>query len=258
MRTILSSSVSLASALLLVPCSVMAAALSVDIELENLDIAQAGGEANYRLFLNGEEQPVLIENEVRTIELNVGDTLRLGVDGFAASMGPDSPTEGVYANFEFTWTLGPGQQQASVIGVFTSSVDTSGVDGFAETDGRYSCRSVSGCSFPSAPSDPDSLRARIISDSLNGNVKIINGESLPTGQTGGLETFGLSSLYQLTAGSERDPSFTNAGIVDLIVREQGQANAAFVWEFTVVPVPATGWLFISALGLLGWLRRRSA
>jgi hypothetical protein len=29
-------------------------------------------------------------------------------------------------------------------------------------------------------------------------------------------------------------------------------------KFQVVPVPATAWLFGSALGLLGWARRRAA
>lgn len=53
-------------------------------------------------------------------------------------------------------------------------------------------------------------------------------------------------------GTERaydDPDFrTNGGQI---------ANLSNVRAFSVVPVPAAVWLFGSALGMLGWIRRRS-
>ncbi len=51
--------------------------------------------------------------------------------------------------------------------------------------------------------------------------------------------------------------------VSLVITEQSEFIAiagtpsGYVYTFTVVPVPAAVWLFGSALGLLGWIRRRS-
>ncbi len=56
----------------------------------------------------------------------------------------------------------------------------------------------------------------------------------------------------------------NAGS-SLIITEQSEFTfvvpdtpLGYIYTFTVVPVPAAVWLFGSALGLLGWIRRRAA
>jgi len=47
-------------------------------------------------------------------------------------------------------------------------------------------------------------------------------------------------------------------IVTEIVRALGFEIASALTALAPVPVPAVGWLFGSALGLLGWVRRKAA
>lgn len=78
----------------------------------------------------------------------------------------------------------------------------------------------------------------------------------------------ISGLDMTGAASAFD--FVNVGINGdqlTIVRSTrfvGDPTSAFfnfaktdTFTFTVVPVPAAAWLFVSALGLMGWIRRRA-
>lgn len=55
------------------------------------------------------------------------------------------------------------------------------------------------------------------------------------------------------------PNIPPSDFMSIIQLENGTATQGQIWTFqAVVPVPAAVWLFGSALGLLGWVRRRSA
>ena len=68
-------------------------------------------------------------------------------------------------------------------------------------------------------------------------------------------TFSSGSIVASARGNN---GFTVANVWgSLATFEKERAESTVVWaEFTVVPVPAAAWLFGSALGLLGWMRRR--
>jgi len=57
------------------------------------------------------------------------------------------------------------------------------------------------------------------------------------------------SIAGLESGFQYDVDFSDAGTFTLTALTDG---------ISVVPVPAAVWLFGSALGMLGWMRRRAA
>ena len=90
-------------------------------------------------------------------------------------------------------------------------------------------------------------------DTVDSNTLTFDAFGLPTG---GAATFSSStdpavSMYingDLSAGSNDFGFAFNLGNLDV--------DASGEWA--IVPVPAAVWLFGSALGLLGWIRRRAA
>ena len=91
--------------------------------------------------------------------------------------------------------------------------------------------------------------------SLDGPGSVVDGN----GETEGIY-FGSVNTGELQDGSAIvDALFANALYFNLHTENnpggeiRGQILPAFV---TVVPVPAAAWLFVSALGLLGWVKRR--
>ena len=52
------------------------------------------------------------------------------------------------------------------------------------------------------------------------------------------------------------PNIPPSDFVTTLQFENGTTSSGNIWTFTAVPVPAAAWLFGSALGLLGWARRR--
>ncbi len=57
------------------------------------------------------------------------------------------------------------------------------------------------------------------------------------------------------------PVIPPTDFIDVIVLENGGAYSGQIWTFmanTAIPVPAAAWLFGSALGFLGWMRRKAS
>ena len=92
---------------------------------------------------------------------------------------------------------------------------------------------------------------------------------IPGGDTAD-EFLGGNHLYLWDAGSDVLPQLAQfplagsgfeiplgEGTYSYVVQQTGAADTRYSLEFSVVPVPAAAWLFASALGLLGWIRRSS-
>jgi hypothetical protein len=67
-----------------------------------------------------------------------------------------------------------------------------------------------------------------------------------------------SSALIVDVGGENECIIVNVGICDAvgILNQWNVFNSPGQWQ--VVPIPASAWLFASALGLLGWIRRKIA
>ena len=105
-------------------------------------------------------------------------------------------------------------------------------------------------------------------------IAFFDADGLPAGTAAGgnaSEGFNLFNSNLITAASTRDvwldlgvgtaPAPDNTAEVRFIVLGlAGSGGAGFFDDatFQIVPVPAAVWLFGSALGLLGWVRRRAA
>ncbi|MFW2404428.1 MAG: VPLPA-CTERM sorting domain-containing protein [Gammaproteobacteria bacterium] len=81
------------------------------------------------------------------------------------------------------------------------------------------------------------------------------GESALDGDFNVLVPYGVSGSTSLNAWGKREPPAT-------VWSDQGTLNwningVQVFATFTSVPIPAAAWLFGSALGLLGWMRRRT-
>jgi len=64
----------------------------------------------------------------------------------------------------------------------------------------------------------------------------------------------LVATWEAARGDGQDDTWVRASDPDV----EGYRDPNVTWaKFTVVPVPAAVWLFGSALGLLGWVRRRA-
>lgn len=63
-----------------------------------------------------------------------------------------------------------------------------------------------------------------------------------------------TTAYQCNIGN---PFPTNCIALFAAVTTEGQGGGTGTWTITTVPIPAALWLFASALGLLGWGRRKA-
>jgi hypothetical protein len=99
----------------------------------------------------------------------------------------------------------------------------------------------------------------------NSCLSLLSGLSQPfwnnTQQNGGAPTHVCSASVFFAAGNCDQVSIVEAPGVSLTIIEQSEfviANfpSGYIYRFTAVPVPAAVWLFGSALGVMGWMRRK--
>ncbi len=78
----------------------------------------------------------------------------------------------------------------------------------------------------------------------------------PGGQTGPDQGADENGVVMLASGADY-ASFLNLGDNNVAPLNFDNFASLATIEISVVPIPAAAWLFASALGLLGWLRRRT-
>lgn len=87
---------------------------------------------------------------------------------------------------------------------------------------------------------------------------LVSGSVSATNPSAGLNhDNGLDGFYMQTFLNTNTNTIDPGGVVRILM-SSNTGNTWYVVEGTVVPIPAAAWLFASALGLLGWLRRRIA
>ena len=101
-------------------------------------------------------------------------------------------------------------------------------------------------------------------DALNG---ALNGEDPIPVWVAETENDRASRVFRVGFGLDSEDGFVRFASVDSVgmtgwdfsrFNDVGDDDAPLFWgNFQVVPVPAALWLFGSALGLLGWIRRRA-
>ena len=214
------------------------------------DIAPPQGDASFDVTLNLNGMMLPAQNQL--VDLSPGDRLRVVIDA-AATGGGD-----VFGNVQIGFTLTDTANQALVHSVVDVTVDSTGPDALADGGRIYDCLEIADCSQPMDPLAPEFGIAAVTSDTVFGNEVDINDDVMPTGRTGGVETLIAEDLFNLDGSMPGlgDPFlFVSAG-ADVLADPDSTATASLVWDITIVPVPAAVWLFGSALGLLGWIRRK--
>lgn len=103
-----------------------------------------------------------------------------------------------------------------------------------------------------------------VSSNTNANSDSNNFDAGPLTVQGALTEWSTSSFIDISWGTDTDvdidimnllqASTTDLGEQALVQKKVGLVGV----EITAVPVPAAVWLFGSALGMLGWLRRKAA
>ncbi|MGI9344536.1 MAG: VPLPA-CTERM sorting domain-containing protein [Gammaproteobacteria bacterium] len=190
--------------------------------------------------------------------------------GVAGSMG--APSGLILSNSTATWTYD------TVTGVVTGSGDLVQQSQVAPTiPGQVFTRTVGDLSFGgginatgSSFDCVDGSFSNAVFASFCGNYNfggnyanessISYGPGLAFSRTVGGDDVELGAQQSISEydGSTTTENGLNIGDTIVISNITAAVTAGQALTFTVVPVPAAAWLFGSALGLLGWARRRAA
>jgi len=217
------------------------------------------GTESYSLFLNDSPLPNLAS---QTVTLNVGDVLRAEVNTTATT----DDFIGTFSRSVFVdLSLDAGTDAATIQSTLQGTVNATGGSVLAGVFGEVVCDFTSaGCQAPGLPLSTAFLSA-ISSWTLTGQVneRTLDNVTTPTGNIGGEETLNHDVVVDVQRAlgdpiARTSVSATSQAISEAIAVSADGTLLVTVTSTTVVPVPGAVWLFGSALGLLGWMRRRQA
>lgn len=245
------------AALAMLPLGTQAAGLEVTITTQVTSNSGINS-GEFALSLNGSPLSIL---EEQSLVLSAGDVLR--GEASAGAMTEINQPSSIRRDIRFEFNLAEGTDAATVQTTYSANVDTAGgILATGGSDNENLCAFTSGCTVDDMPGFFAGLNG-VISENIEstGNQIIINGVSTPTGRVGGPESLDLDFVFNLARrdGLAEAPSGRAwLGAVALTTGMESSASGSFVFELTVVPVPAAAWLFGSALALLVTWRRRGA
>jgi hypothetical protein len=218
------------------------------------------GSNGIALFLNG--APLAI-SEGQMVSLGVGDVLRAELSATAMTeVGTSSYDKTVFFNI----LLDDDTLTASLTSVLSGTANSTTAVAQGSTGGEVVCDfTTTGCSAPGLPLSTAFNSGALSSTlSIQPNAMTINNVTTDTGRIGGVETIDLPTNLVVDRQLGSPTARVSASAVALAISE-ASASANTVLELLVtdatlvpVPVPAAAWLFGSALGLLGWVKRRAA
>ena len=246
------------AAVLMLPFTGQAAGLEVTIITQVASDTGING-GDFVLSLNG--SPLNIVDE-QAVLLAPGDVLR--GEASASAMTEINQPSSIRRDIRFEFQLADGTDSAIVQTTYSADATTAGgVLATGGSDNENLCAFSSGCTVDGLPGFFAGLNG-VISENLEstgGNKIFINNVEMPTGRVGGPENLDLDFAFNLARrdGLTEAPSGRAwIGALALTTGMESSASGSFSFELTVVPVPAAAGLFGSALGLLGYLRRRGA
>jgi len=243
---------------LLINEDALAAGIEVTITPSQFN-AVGTGSADYALFLNGSP----LAAGPQTVSLGLGDVLRAET---SASASTEVGTASFDRQVRFDILLEDGFDTA----VLQTTLDAAG-NASPETAQGFGGSTIdcfftsTGCSAPGLPGSI-SFNSAVESStlSISSNKIIVNNVTTETGRVGGEESLTdlVTTLELDRSGGDPTATATVRAVARAIFQAEVTGSASLeltVTELTagVVPVPAAAWLFASALGALGWLRRRS-
>ena len=150
---------------------------------------------------------------------------------------------GTKTNELFTWNFGSDfviSGKGNSFGSFECDVDANPLPNFGDTVGASLCGNYN---FGANGYNESTVN-------LDGSGKVIGGDDGDIGPA--------QSIADFQGFSPNIPPTDFSSIIQL---ENGTIYSGAIWTFTAnaapIPIPAAAWLFGSALGLLGWVRRRN-
>jgi len=194
-------------------------------------------------------------DQLLTIDLNTGAGTVVGAVGFGNVQG---------LTFASSGTLyGTDTSTNQLI-----TIDTSSGTGTAVSANQLGFSAVGGLAFDTFSGTlfgVDFLTDQLISIDTGTGIGNAVGSSLdPTGSLGSLDVVGLAydaslGLFGADTGSDRLITINSLTGAATVVGSLGVTSInGLSFAQQVVPIPAAAWLFGSALGLLGWMKRRAS